>query len=368
MHVTSQHDRVGDARLLHRVEEPLAGSGVGVPVVGAIAQFAAAPLQQVRDHRALRKESPAAARGLQPLREPAFLRGTQHGVGVVGPELPLVEQADRGQVTAQGLPVDGQAVATGRARRRQRHVLEVGPVGGRATREEDRRIVLIGCGQARVVVGDFMVIPSGHPRTGRMRRLQRGIGLVQRIAGAVVVEAADFVGVVRADGIGVDAVFVDVVAQVQDQVRCIGSDMAVGSVMPLLVVLAAGHCQVQGANRGAVGGQRARARGRTAMSGRGKAIPVVALWLQATRRHMHAVRPFWIGVGGAAGDDARHGCISGHFPVHRIAVRRHAALRGQGVGCQAGPQHHRIGRRIAGRHAETKRVFGQGRCGSPRPT
>ena len=86
----------------------------------------------------------------------------------------------------------------------QRHVLEVGLVGGGAAFQEDRRWLLVGVlgDLGRVVVAHLVVVPRDDPGDLRVHGLKRGIGFVDRVALAVVVDSENFFLAVRADGAG----------------------------------------------------------------------------------------------------------------------------------------------------------------------
>ena len=87
------------------------------------------------------------------------------------------------------------------------------------------------------VVGEFMIVPDGYRREQLMQPLQVGITPVGRIAAAVIFEAVDFAGRIEQSprqlvlGFGIPPlrIFIDVIAEVEDQVDVIaGRRMGIG--------------------------------------------------------------------------------------------------------------------------------------------
>ena len=176
---------------------------------------------------------------------PGRLRVGQVGVGadlpavaagLVVAELPGVEHVERGQRAPADPAVERDAVAAvGAARGAQRHVLVVrlvrrGPPGGPLRRGQRRAAV--GAHHVGVVVLHLVVVRDHQPRRDRVRGLQVRVGLVLRVPAAVVGQRDDL-GAQRAGAPtpAVGAVLVDVVAQVQDQVRAVLGHPAVGGVV-----------------------------------------------------------------------------------------------------------------------------------------
>ena len=126
--------------------------------------------------------------------------------------------------------------------RRQRHVLVVGPVGGRAAQRGTRLALHAVLGPiVGVVVVDLVVVPGDDPGTGGMRILQVRIAPVQRMARAVVLERIGLRRAVAAHVVAAPVRLVDVVAEEGDEVGVIGRDVPVGAEVPLLVLLAGGE-------------------------------------------------------------------------------------------------------------------------------
>ena len=96
-------------------------------------------------------------------------------------------------------------------------------------------------GVSRIVVLDFVVVPGDGPGTGRVGHLQLRVAFVQCVAIAEIVQAAGMeqrVGARQARGVRGCSVFVDVVAQEQNQVWGVVGHMAPSGVMAVFPALA----------------------------------------------------------------------------------------------------------------------------------
>ena len=126
--------------------------------------------------------------------------------------------------------------ADGQLRLSQRHMLPVSAVRRCAFAQKvlapARRGAVIG-----VVIFDLVVVPRHDPGKRGVRGLQIGIGLVQRVARAVVAQAGAGRGVVLAGAIGGGAVFVDVVTDEQHTVQRFCGHVPVRAEVAMLVVL-----------------------------------------------------------------------------------------------------------------------------------
>ena len=133
-----------------------------------------------------------------------------------------------------------------RHRQPDRHVLVVRLIRGRASRRELRRGRSPLRRQSRVVVRHFVVVPDHGEWELRVRGLQIGIELVERVAQPVGAQidglALETFG--RRDaaaGRPVDRVLVGVVAEVQDEIEIVPQHIAVGGVVAARPVLACGE-------------------------------------------------------------------------------------------------------------------------------
>ncbi len=98
-----------------------------------------------------------------------------------------------------------------------------------------------------VVVLDLVVVPDRQPRAHRPRRLELGIGQIQGVALAVLVNGERLAATERAHRPTEVAVLVDEVTEPDDEIRCPGGEVAVGGVVAGLEALArrAGDAQVR---------------------------------------------------------------------------------------------------------------------------
>ena len=203
VHVPGQHHAAADAVVGERVEQPVASRVVPVPAVRAPAPAAAEDPGRARDHGLLGQEVPATRDGAQAVLEPALLRHAQHraawreqlpaaaidesGAAAAGPrarlrraELPAVEDVEARQRADVEARAEKHRAAGRPGRLRQRHVLEVGAVRGRAAVQELRIEALRAV--ARVVVVDLVVVPRDQPGHGGVQPLEIRVGLVLGVA------------------------------------------------------------------------------------------------------------------------------------------------------------------------------------------
>src|ERR1043165_3185789 len=122
----------------------------------------------------------------------------------------------------------------------QGHVFVVGLVSIGAALLEIERIAGAGGNQTSVVVRHLMVIPRDDPRREGVHVLQSGVGTVQRVTVAIFFEFEKLAAVVPADLVFARAAFVDVIAQVQDEIEVVLGHGFVGVVVTGFVVLAGG--------------------------------------------------------------------------------------------------------------------------------
>ena len=138
-------------------------------------------------------------------------------------------------------------------------MLVVGPVGAGPARQESLRRGDAFGSCIRIVVGDFVVVPDHDPREHRVGFLQVRIPLVQRMARAILRQRPHLRLPERPHQVLAPGSFVDVVAQVNDEIRFVRQQMAVGGIEPVLMVLAGGDGEAQSGNAGLLVRQGARA-------------------------------------------------------------------------------------------------------------
>ena len=192
--------------------------------------------------------------------EPGFLFGAKHGARGIGCHLhefaglgPGLDR--RGRIAKRRRPAEAfRAAGQARFQGVQRcHIAEAeaapdrcghGPGGGLTNRHPLEiglnrshlpvaplafavfRIVILCAGPVSVI-GAFMIVPGANPGRGGMGGLQVGIGLVLGMAPAIVRQRDNFRGgfVQAPDGgadlaaIPVDAVFIDIIAQMDDRIE-----------------------------------------------------------------------------------------------------------------------------------------------------
>ncbi len=254
------------------------------------------------------------------------------------------------------------SVPTGRLDAAQRHVLPVGAERGAAAAHEPVvRHPLFG-DLVRPVVVDLVVVEGHEPRERGVRGLQVRVGLVLRVALAVVGEVDDLVVGVRADvaarrRVRVRVVLVDVVAEVDDQVEVLRRHVLVGRVVAVLVLLAGRERERQRADGS--GRRRLRAPDRADLAVGLEAVEVLEARLQADRLGVHRVRLARHRGLLTARDDLRERFVLGDLPLHLDRLVRHAAAAAQRRRREPRPQHRAVRRRVARRDPERERVAGE---------
>ena len=151
----------------------------------------------------------------------------------------------------------------------------------------------------------------------RVGGLQVPVGLVERVAVAILVERRRPPAVVAAHEVASPRRLVDVVAEMHDEVDVLGRHVAEGGVVALLVLLAGGEgevecrqplrrlrCSLGPADRAGDAAHR-------------EAIPIGPAGLQPAHLDMHRVRPAGFGDRLAAGHDPSHRLVLGDRPVDR---------------------------------------------------
>ena len=257
-------------------------------------------------------------------------------------------------VHPHGIGAIEAAQAMHQGRGAQRHVFIKSLVGGGAAQQEVGGVCLALV--TRVVVFDLMVVPGDDPGAQRMGRLQLGVAAVQGIAVAVVGQAAGVAqGVAARQGRGGQVgagVFVDVVAQEDDGVGLLGAQVAPGGVVAVLPALAGGKGEAKALHLRARRRQAAGAAGGAGGVTQRESVEVPAVAGQAGQLHMHAVAQLGQGGGLAAAQRAAKVLVVGQLPAQR--QRAQAVASRQGLGVDAGPQHHAVGLRAAAGHPPGK--------------
>ena len=111
------------------------------------------------------------------------------------------------------------------------------------------------------VVVELVVVPGDQPRAGRMHVLEVLVASILGVAGTVVVECFDFRSVMLPDTSIPPRVFVNVIAEVKDEVRGVGCHLLVGSEEALFEILAGRDRKAEFGRGRPGGGKGARATG-----------------------------------------------------------------------------------------------------------
>jgi hypothetical protein len=194
-----------------------------------------------------------------------------------------------------------------------------------------------------------------------MGGLKIGVGLVERVAAAIVVERVDLapdmaahfvigaaIGLERARA--VVGALVDIVAIVEHEIHRLLCNVAPGGEQALLVVLATGGHEPQALDAGTGGRQRPGASHRAFLAPDPEAIPVGAIGGQPGHLDMDRVGQFGMGQCLALRDERLEARVPGHFPAHRDRPWLHPAQGFERSGREPGPEHETVTGRIARGH------------------
>ena len=279
-------------------------------------------------------------------------------------------------MNVEQLAVIGAAINLGRGAARkggapERHMLIIGLRRSLPPQIEDlgRGAVLIMI--ARPIIVGLVIVPRHPPTVRRVRGLQIGVQLILRIARAIIIEAVDLVTgmlandgnwqTIRTQGRRPTPVFVDIVAIVPDEVEFLGGDMAVGSVIAILIILAAAGNEANAIEHCAGLRQRPGATGIAALAARREAIPIGPVGLQAGQFDMNRMSKLGAGELLTFRDDLGEACILGDFIIDREWRHRHAAMWIERPGRQPRPDDEAIRGRIARCDTKRKRLVGEDR-------
>ena len=142
--------------------------------------------------------------------------------------------------------------------------------------------------------------------------------------------------------VAVDAVLVDVVAEVEDEVDVLLGHGPVRRVVAVVPLLAGGGRERQRSDR------CARVRRRAGVRDLGHVLPVaelvevVAVRAEPAQLHVHRVRELRERPGTPVAHDVMHAGVGRDLPVDRHLAARHTAARHEQVRHQPRPQHHTV--------------------------
>ena len=239
----------------------------------------------------------------------------------------------------------------------QRHHLVIGLVGVGPTLQEGDRVDLLLLGdRPGVVVVELVVVPGDDPGAEGVHGPQVRVGLVLRVADAVVLERSDLRPDMLADLAVAARALVDVVAEVDDQVEVVLGHVLVGGIQARLEVLARGEGEPQLIGLRARGGHGAGPGDRALGVAGAEAVPVRAVGVQAIHLDVDRVAELGRGDRRAAAHDLLHRVVGRELPAHLDVLGGHPAARLQRLGGQACPEDDPAGGRVARRDADGERV------------
>ncbi len=277
--------------------------------------------------------------------------------GLVVPELPRVQHAQIGGAAVPEMPVQADRRSVGGLVQPQRHVFPIRPEAvGPPYQELVVRQTVLGD-----VVGPvplhLVVVQGHHPRRGRMRGLQVGVGAVECVPGAVLVQREDLTGevdrhsLIAHTGRRTDTDLVDVVAEEQHHVVVPLYDVLIRRVVPVVEGLAR---RDRHRHRGLLGRcwRRASTSDRTELALGAEAVEVVPPGPQTAYVDVHGVGVLRPSVRRPTSYHSAERLVLGDLPVdvHRAVV--HPAERLQRTRRETRPDHHGVRHRIAGRDAQ----------------
>ncbi len=287
-----------------RVEQAAARRDVTVPFVAVVLVDAVLPAPPLQDRDLLGQHRPARRRIGEFLGEPALLlEAHERGLGVIrvlaarlpfraagldGAVLARVEQVDRRQVAEAQRPVEPHLRPVRPHGGAEGHMLVIGLVGrGPAAQERAGADAAAHVMRIGIVVRHLVVVRYRRPGKGGVRRLQVGVELVEGVTVAVGLQRLHGRGVVPAGLAVVDTALVDVVADMQHEVEVFLGHVAVGGVVAVLVLLAAGDGQLKALQGLRRRGGGACAADRAGVAQRIEAVPVPAAGLEPVHLMAH---------------------------------------------------------------------------------
>jgi hypothetical protein len=237
-------------------------------------------------------------------------------------------------------------------------VLEVRLVAGAPTGEE-RGVEILGA-VVGVVVVDLVIVPGDDPRHRGVHRLQVRVGLVLRVAVAILDHGAGLATGVLADVVDAPGGLVDVVADEHHDVHVLVEKMAVRAVVALLELLARPQPETELARVAGCRRRGARASDPAHLVAGHEAVPVPPGRFEARDLHVDAVAAAGERVDRAAPHQPREPLVGGHLPADGDRLRIHAAAV-QRFGRQSAPEHDAVRQRRTRRDAKREGMLREAR-------
>jgi hypothetical protein len=149
-----------------------------------------------------------------------------------------------------------------------------------------------------------------------------------------------------------------------DEGEVLAGEVAIGGEVPVLVILAAGHAELERLRRGPGRRQRPRPAVDAVFAPGLEPVPVRPIRLEAGQVDVHAVAELRAGELLAAADDRIEAGIRRDLVFHRHRRHRHAALGLERLGRETGPDDEAVGRWLAGGDAKAERIGPPDRLGA----
>ena len=157
----------------------------------------------------------------------------------------------------------------------------------------------------------------------------------------------------------VGGAFVDIVAEMEHQIRMLGSHVLVGRVEARLVVLARGEREAQPLRHGFGSRHCSRAARRANRVPHGEAIPIPAVGLESGHFDMHGMGQFGRGNARAGSQDLPEHFVAGDFPTHAYVAGINSSAV-ERIRRKARPEHKPVRARIARGDSQSERIGAKG--------
>lgn len=260
-------------------------------------------------------------------------------VRLVGPVLTGIEDEEFGEFSKVAFPVNLHVGSFGKGGRAQWHHFIVSLIGVGSTEEKLRRgDPALFRNVIAVIVINFVIIPGEEPRTSGVHGLEIGVSAVLAVAHPVLVESFDFRSDMSPDVASPSGgVFVNVVAEVEDEVGLVLLHFLVSTKEALLPVLARRDGEAKflrvGIGRRHGAGASDRARGVAGL----EAVVEPMICFQTSGLDMDGEPESRRGRGFARCDDFFEGCVARDFPANFDWMVGHASTGFEGFWTQPSP-------------------------------
>ena len=373
--IAGDHHRIRRAGIGQRLQQLLPLEGIAVPDVHRPELLAVvADGTQAGHHDLLRQHVPARIGAAEAVEQPLFLglaeqrtrgipmlgatRPAAVAAGLIAAILPRVEHAHLQQIAEAQAPVNRHVRTLPAHRQAHGHEFVPGLIRGAAADQQLFRSLLVFGDHRRVIVVHFMIVPGHRPGGRGVGGLQVGVRAIGLVTRAIVRQGPDFRPLVAPHQILSPGTFVDVVAQMDDEVELLVGHVPIGGVKAMLVLLAGGEGEAETADIGGAGGGSARAAHGAGNATDAPAIEIFRAGPQAAHIGVGGMAEFRRRGHAAAPLNARKSGIGGDFVIDSQDIHVKTCLAQHGR-VEPRPEDRRIGPGIARGHAEIKRIFRQ---------